>query len=525
MTAARSVPLPVLSRVSDRYIAMAGTLAIFAIAFAVRLHGLDFKPYWMDEVTTIQRASQPFPTLVSDSLTFHHLPTYFFLISWLVPFGVGETLLRLPSALCGALTCSVATGIGRAVGGAPAGLLAGLFMAFSPLQVNFGQEARPWALVVLLIALALHGLVGLALDPKAASLPLRNTSASRRAWATYFFATLAAVNVVGAALLWVLAAWPAMLFVARHRDANRTQFLRNSALVHGTIAILTIPGYVAMFFFVQAYGHLLEGLDWILPVTLQRAGADIASVYLLQISSPISSRVFPGAVPFIGLVVAAFAALGLLYLLRKRAVLAVLALGVAVLPLALLAISILLPMWLPRYLLWSAVPFFVVSGLGIALLPRRMQVPIAAVVGALAFVNLTPYYQIETKPRWDLAATALQPVIENHGLVLVADVWMLRMLNVYLSRSGVVLPDSQWTSDVDVAMTRLAEHGRVWAVFGRVGQVDRKDLDSFLHRISRLGSPAAEMRAGLDVIMLLFDARASQSSPPGLSARADEVIE
>jgi mannosyltransferase len=88
MTAARSVPLPALSRVGDRYISMAGTLAIFAIAFAVRLHGLDFKPYWMDEITTIQRASQPFPTLVSDSLTFHHLPTYFLLISWLVPFGV-----------------------------------------------------------------------------------------------------------------------------------------------------------------------------------------------------------------------------------------------------------------------------------------------------------------------------------------------------------------------------------------------------------------------------------------------------
>ena len=187
-----------------------------------------------------------------------------------------------------------------------------------------------------------------------------------------------------------------------------------------------------------------------------------------------------------------------------------LALGVAVLPLALLAISILLPMWLPRYLLWSAVPFFVVSGLGIAPLPRRMQVPIAAVVGALAFANLTPYYQIEAKPRSDLAAASLQPVIENHDFVLVTNAWVPRMMNVYLSRSGVVLPDSQWTSDVDVAMTRLAERGRVWAVFGRVGQVDREDLDNFLHRISRLGSPAAEMRAGLDVIMLLFDARESQ---------------
>jgi len=300
-----------------------------------------------------------------------------------------------------------------------------------------------------------------------------------------------------------------MFFGARHPDANRAQFLRNNALVHGAITILTIPGYVAMFLHVQAYGHLLEGLDWIPPVTLERAGADLASAYLLQISSPISSRPFPGAVPFVGLMVAAFAVLGLTYLLGKRAVLTALALGVAVVPLALLAISVLLPMWLPRYLLWSAVPFFVVSGLGIALFPRRMQVPIAAVVGALAFVNLTPYYDVEAKPRWDLAAASLRPAIESHDLVLVADVWVPRMMNVYLSRNGRVLPESQWTSEVDAAMMRLAAGGRVWAVFGRVGQVDREDLNSFLHRISRLGSPAAEMRAGLDVTILLFDAPAS----------------
>jgi uncharacterized membrane protein len=492
---------------SERRSFTVGTLAIFAIAIAVRLHGLDFKPFWMDEITTIQRASQPFLILVSDSLTFHHLPTYFLLMSWVVPFGINETVLRLPSAVWGALTCSVAAGIGRVVGGGATGLMAGLFMAFSPLQVTYSQEARPQALVVLVIAVALRGLIDLSLDPKAASLSLRSYGAARGAWATFFVGTLAAVNVLGVAVLWAMTAWLAILVVARHPDANKTQFLRNSAIVYGAIAIITVPNYLAMYFLVRASGRLLEGLDWIRPVTMGRLWLDIGSVYLMQISSPITSRLFPGTIPIMNVVTGALAVLGVWQLWRKPAVLAVLTLGTVVLPATLLAASLLLPMWLPRYLLWSAVPFFILAGLGIAQLPFRYQIVATAAIGILAFANLAPYYDAEIKPRWDIAAASLQPAIANHDLVLVTDAWVPRMLNVYLSRNGVVLADGQWTSDVVIALSRVVHGGRVWAVFGRVGQEDHEDLDGFRRRISPLGSPTAEIRAGLDINIMVFDAR------------------
>jgi mannosyltransferase len=483
---------------------LAGTVGTFAIALAVRLYGIDAKPYWMDEITTIERASLQFPRLVTDSLTFHHFPTYFLLISWLVPFGVGEALMRLPSALCGALTCSVAAGIGRSVGGGAAGLMAGLLVAFSPLQVNYGQEARPSALAALLITIALHGLVQLARDPKSASLPLRNAGASRRAWATYFAATLAAIHVLSVTLVWAVAAWLAMLVIARHHDASRAGLLRNSVLVQGVIALLTIPGYVAMFFFVHRYGRLLEGLDWIPPPTLERVGADVGSNYLMLIMSPISSRLFPGAIPFMPIVIGALAVLGALHLRRRRSLLAVLTLAVVVLPLTLLAISTVIPLWLARYLLWCAVPFLIVAGLGVAALPRCLQGYAVVVLGTLALVNLLPYYGIEAKPRWDIAADWLQPAIANHDLVLVADVWVPRMMNVYLARKGIVLEPSQWTFDVGVAAARLAAGERIRAVFGQVGQVDHEDLESFRRRIAPLGAPATEVKVGLDVVILTF---------------------
>lgn len=492
-----------LNRPDDRYTHIGTVFTIFVVAFGVRLYGLNFEPYWMDEITSIQRSSQPFAILVSDSLTFHHLPTYFWLLSWLVPLGTGEALMRLPSAFCGALTCSVAAGIGRAAGGASAGLMAGLFTAFSPLQVDFGQEARSYALVVLLITVALYGLVELSLDPKRASLPFRDVHASRRPWATYLFATLAAVNVHGTALLWAIVGCLATLFIAAHSDADKPRLLRKTALIHGLIAILTLPGYLAMLLFARGHGRLLENLDWIPAVTQNRLAEDILSVYFFGISSPISSRLFAGGVPFMGVLIATLAAFGVLYLFRRGAVLVVLLLSVAVLPSALFAISLLVPLWLPRYLLWSAVPFFIIASLGVAVFPPGIRIIIATAIGLLSFINLMPYYSIEGKPRWDLAATSLQTAIDNQDLILVSNMWVPRMLNVYLSRKGTPLPDSQWTVDLNGALKSIAEGNRVWAVVGRTGQV--YDPAPFLRRISPLGLPAAELRAGLDIVILKFD--------------------
>ena len=238
MKSERSMEAPVTSdkvlspKIADRGPALC-FISIFAAALIVRMHGLGFNPYWMDEVTTLQRANYPLPKLLSDSLTFHHLPTYFLLISWLVPFDLHETLIRAPSALFGALTCAIGADISRLLGGMSAALTTGIFLALSPLQVAYGQEARPHALSVLLVAVALRGLIGLALDPTKASLRLSSPEANRIAWATFFFGTLAAVNVLGVALIWAAAAFIALLIIAYHPGCDRPQLLRNALVVLG----------------------------------------------------------------------------------------------------------------------------------------------------------------------------------------------------------------------------------------------------------------------------------------------------
>lgn len=87
-----------------------------------------------------------------------------------------------------------------------------------------------------------------------------------------------------------------------------------------------------------------------------------------------------------------------------------------------------------------------------------------------ALLNFTPYYSAELKPRWDLAANSVRDGVAAGDLFLVTDSWVPRMLNLYLSRGGSVLPEGQRTTDANAASQRIAAGGRVHAVFGRVGR-------------------------------------------------------
>ena len=74
---------------------------------------------------------------------------------WTRIFGDGEAGLRSLPALAGVLTVPVSYGIGRRLAGVGAGLAVAILVAVNPLLVWFSQEARSYALVVLLGSAAL----------------------------------------------------------------------------------------------------------------------------------------------------------------------------------------------------------------------------------------------------------------------------------------------------------------------------------------------------------------------------------
>ena len=78
------------------------------------------------------------------------------------------------------------------------------------------------------------------------------------------------------------------------------------------------------------------------------------------------------------------------------------------------------------------------------------------------------------------------------------------MMNFFLSRHGDVIPASNWTIDVFEAAKHLQNGGRVWVMFGRVGQADRTPLPNFARIIQPLGTPVAEVREGQLITMKLY---------------------
>src|SRR6202008_5065395 len=84
---------------------------------------------------------------------------------WSKVFGTGEVGLRSLSALFGTATIPLAFVLGREVAGRTTGLVAAALCAFNPLLVWYSQEARSYALLVLLTGLTLVALLRVLDDP------------------------------------------------------------------------------------------------------------------------------------------------------------------------------------------------------------------------------------------------------------------------------------------------------------------------------------------------------------------------
>ena len=462
-------------------------------------------PFWLDEVTTLHRSALPLGAMLRDSLSFHHLPLYFVISSWFLGLGNDELALRLPAALFGALSCGLVAYVTADLAGAGAGLLAGTLMAVSPIEVQYGQEARSYTLVICCVLVGLHGLLGLVRDPERAGRhPWRQASAGR--WAAYAAGTLGGLLVLGVALWWLLIA-NVVVAIACLVGPRPAGFVRRWLVVQAVIVCLAAPGFIAMVFLVEhAHGTFQSGLDWIPPLSWHHVSTALASLYMLRVSSLIADRLFAPALPWLGPLVIVLAGWGAALLWRREKRLAItLLIATLGLPVLTALVSIAEPLFMPRYVLWSTGPFLVLVGAGIGALPRRLGLAAAGLIGAAAVVNLLPYYHTETKPRWEVAAKVLTERLRPGDVLLVADPSAVDMMNVFLARTHQALPPELWTKDVAEASCALYSGRRVWAVFGRVGQADHEDLGQFLDAVAPLGPPSARVAIGLDISLALYN--------------------
>lgn len=126
--------------------------AIFLAGAWLRLTLLDRQSLWFDEADVVVRAQQ---SLLDVLRTFvrpgENGPLYNLLLHfWIQVFGPSETSVRMPSAIAGLLAIPVMYVVGWRTLGRRAGLFAAGLLAISPYDVWYSQEAKMYAIAVLL---------------------------------------------------------------------------------------------------------------------------------------------------------------------------------------------------------------------------------------------------------------------------------------------------------------------------------------------------------------------------------------
>jgi hypothetical protein len=132
--------------------------AIMVLAGALRCSTLNLQSLWYDEAFTPVHVLHAglWATLRSVSHT-ENTPPLWYVLEWALTrvLGTGAIALRLLSAIAGLATVPVAFAIGRELGGRRAAICTALLVAVNPLFLWYSQEARAYALFVLMVALAM----------------------------------------------------------------------------------------------------------------------------------------------------------------------------------------------------------------------------------------------------------------------------------------------------------------------------------------------------------------------------------
>ena len=186
-------------RAGSRNLWLLGGIVLLGVL--VRFPTLGEQSFWYDEAITHGIVAHSLGHVLSTVPKSESTPPLYYLLVWLWSrvFGTYEVGLRSFSALCDTLTIPLVWLLGRRLVSERVGLVAALLTAVNPILFWYSQEARSYALLVLLSALSLWVLVWALEAPSARRLLLWGLSGAVALCAHYF-----AVFLVAAEALWLL---------------------------------------------------------------------------------------------------------------------------------------------------------------------------------------------------------------------------------------------------------------------------------------------------------------------------------
>ncbi len=482
------------------------TVSLTFIAWALRLYAIARQDIWGDEAFSIWLSSQPLRAAIAGGADTH--PPLYPIFLWFWMRGVGRTPLavRALSALLGLLIIPLLYAIGRRVSGRRGALAAALLGAFSPGLIYYAQETRMYSLAACLTAASLLMTVRL----------LRGHNHPRD-WTLFTMTALAALYTHYDTAFLIIA--EALVLLIARREAWRS-FL----LSWGAIGVAYLPWIIVQFSFLEGKAH--ARFEVLTLATLREIIGE--TLRLLFCGMPTPSPTTAAVMLIAG---GAITLTGGRWLWRRGAA-GRLALLAALLPFGFAwLINPLMPFFYPRYLLFVAVPLFVVMGAAVDIPSRRWATAAGIALALLAAFTL--------RADWDYAHETslvrgrygqMMAYVETHArpgdALLLANPLQRAIFDYYRPDAppAFFLPRLTELDAETVAMLRDYAHHyhRLWLVrYGNPAEYDPQDI--LVHWLAEHGTLAYH-GGWLDAELYLFVISGNDRPTVQTDYRFGEVI-
>lgn len=263
-------------------------IAAVAAALLLRLINLDLAALWHDEVETAlwSRLTPPqvFETVFARAAFYrydpYHLPLYFLLVNgWTALVGESVWLLRLPGVLCAVVAVALTAAIGERLIERAGARWAAWLAALSPFLLHHAQEARMYALTVMLAAASLLLLLRY-LDGAARRLGVGFAMCNLALLLTHYYTVFFVATLLGLLVLLRPRAWRGWLAAAAATALGLLGVLYLALVLtdqrSGEIYDLNLPLVLSGSLWSLLYGYvLLPGSE-----QLHAQGADAVWPYL-----------------------------------------------------------------------------------------------------------------------------------------------------------------------------------------------------------------------------------------------------
>ena len=470
------------------------------VGVALGLVAARIPSFWTDEVATVSAAGRTWPQLwdLLGTVDAVHGAYYVVMHVWIQVVGISPFALRAPSAIaCGVATAGVYV-LGRRLVGRGTGVLAAMVFVVLPGVTWMGIEARSFALVT-------------ATTVWCAVLLVTSLERGGRRWIAYSVLLAVSVLLFVQTIALVLAHAITVLSVRPGRQRAREWTLSAAAPL------------VALSPFILLTLRQRRQVEWIAPVTMG------------SIRSVLSYQWFQGAI-VLGALTLLLAAAVVVFprwavgaWSGHRVALARLAIPWLVVPTAVvLGVSILFsPMYVPRYLTYTAPAIALLAGAALATVRRRWTVVLVlALVGTAAptYAQQRSQFSKDTSD-WSAAAEVVAGSARaGDAVIFVPDGGEgrspRRALDGYpsefagLTDLGIVTRGTDvgalWNSgrSVTESADRLAAGERLWLLGSRARFGN--ELDAALRVLAEDGYAVRTVWSGPTTTVLLVTAR-----PPG----------